>query len=874
MNDEILRDHISMKNFRMKVIVTIKNLFSSVIKIMAEDWSDIVYAFVLLVIANREDKMNSFITEHVGEWLNGILDAVEDSVAVNLTLLVLILLAGCFLVRRLLKMNGNVVELLTYAFLFYEVTNNEGWRYAELPFFYATYQGVLTAMFGLNGMLVLVCIIHKHKAKKQVEQENIAAIKEIAENKLPGFATSMIPQLPENTGWEEFIDSMVKRINGTDLSEESFAIGVVGEWGAGKTTFLRQMKAKMESAYKVVEFNPWNSLSPSQLIDDFFSMLSEAVSDDASAVKAIRKYMGVLNDIDLIPKWGNVLTKYVFKDHQPQNISSVKQNVQKALDKYPRRVVVLIDDLDRLEKDELFEVLRIVRITANFHNVVFVVTYDREHVDRMLCEKSITDINYLKKIFPIEINLPSCEKYTIPRMLERELGFMLNNETVLNNLKGNIYFRNENGCYVIQNYLKNFRDVKRFASSFALNSSHVIGTYKDNEFSIFELFWLELLRYEDYNAYEALRTNCYQFLKQTPDRDGSVKLMLRDEKEKGTLSDSSFYILRVLFSRNLKSIPLCSIVYIGNFNNYFSYRILDDTISVNEFESLYDLDPGQVEEAIKTMCDTSVEKIEIFRQYLLRENPRNLQSKEDRMRYIELLIHFMPYSTYEHNSHDLRSKLNINFYPEQEREVLRSHLCALVDSSIEQKKIKDSWWLHCLSELVNYRDVIPDSEYPFINEYCSLLNEDDLKKYGCKIFKRNIKPDKKPSILDITRCGSSLNRIVCIGTGKAGEDIEYGNGDRYNAIRYTSLIFEELLALYSVEHSKEWKKFVEPFIDEDLWMYEKQNAIVIYHNKVKSCFGTIDNYCKFMQDCFDDSEGNLESHLKDFNVRKDQGTVL
>lgn len=864
------RDIITTKLYwRYNVKAWIMNTYSSVMRFMMEDWGIMVYAFILLVLANKEDNINSFISDHVGEWMNGILDAVEDSIAVNIVLLVLVIAAESFLVKRLLKIKGNVVELLTYAFVFYEVTNNKGWRYAELPFLDATYPGLFAALLGMNGMLALICLIEKHSLKKQVEKENIAAIKEIAENQLPGFATSVIPNQPENTGWEEFIDSLVKRINGTDLTEESFAIGVVGEWGAGKTTFLRQMKAKMSSAYKVVEFNPWNSLSPSQLIDDFFSMLSDAVSDDTSAVKAIRKYMGVLNDIDLIPKWGSLLTKYVFKDHQPQNISSVKDNVQKALDKYPRRVVVLIDDLDRLEKDELFEVLRIVRITANFHNVVFVVTYDREHVDRMLHEKSITDINYLKKIFPLEINLPGYEKFTIPRMLERELEVMLNNETVLNKLKGNIYFRDENGRYVIQNYLKNFRDVKRFASSFALNGSHVIGAYKDNEFSIFELFWLELLRYEDYAAYEVLRTNCYQLLKQTSDSDGGIKLVLQNENEKGTLSESSFYILRVLFTKTRKFIPPCSIVYVGNFNNYFSYRILKDTISFNEFKALYGIESAQVEEAIMTICTTSIERIEMLRQYLLKEDPRKLQNIEERKRFIELLIYFMPYSTYEQNAQDLRSKLDKNIYPEPERESLRLFLCELIDKSIEERKVKDFWWLHCLSEQVNYFDVTPDFEYPYANEYSSLLCDDDLKKRGCEIFKRNINPDKIPPILDITRYGSTLNRIVRIGTGKAGDDNEYDYNDRYTGCRYTSLIFDELFELYDGVHSNEWKRFVEPLEDEELWEYDQQNAIINYHNKAKSYFGTMENYVKFIDACFDDDdECHLAKHLESWHVKK------
>jgi hypothetical protein len=754
--------------------------------------------------------------------------------------------------------------------MLYELTNNDGWIYASIPFVSnVTYQGVFAGLISLNGMLSLVVVLEQQKRKLATQDGDVQAKQLIAENILPGFATNTESPKVRTTGWEDFIDSLMKRINGTDISKESYAIGIVGEWGAGKTTFLQQIEEKLQPMYRVIKFNPLNSLSPGQLIDDFFSMLSNAVSDNKTVVNAIKKYMGVLNDIDLIPKWGSMLSKYVLKDDQPQNISTVKDAVQDALEKYPRRVAVLIDDLDRLEKDELFEVLRIVRITANFRNLVFIVAYDREHVDRMLREKSITDINYLKKIFPLEISLPSYEKFTLPRMLENELAAIFGTREVVANLSGNIYYRDENGMYVIQNYLKNFRDVKRFASSFALNASHIMSKYKAEEFCLFELFWLELLRYEDYKTYETLRINCYQYLKQTSDNDGGIKLVLISEKEKGQLSQSSFYILRILFSRTRVNIMPCSIRYIGNFNNYFSYRILDDTISVNEFKSLYTMESTALEEAVDTICSTSVERIEAFRQYLLRSEPRKMKNIELRKNYIAMLIYFMPHSTYEQNAKDLRSKLNKNIYPEVEREELKSHLCKLMDESIGQNKVKGAWWMNCLSEMVAYYDITPDDEYPYANEYSSLLDDNDLKQRAHVLFERGVADmEKVPVITDITRYGSPINRLVRLGTGKAGEDNEYDYNDRYCEIRYTSLIFDDLLKLYEGDHSKEWKKFVEPFEDEDLWEYDQQNAIINYHNKVRALFGTIDNYLKFVNTCFDDDkEKRLEKHLVVWGVK-------
>lgn len=46
--------------------------------------------------------------------------------------------------------------------------------------------------------------------------------------------------------------------------------------------------------------------------------------------------------------------------------------------------MVVIDDLDRLEGTELMAVLKLIRITANFKNLIFIVAYDKGFVANAL----------------------------------------------------------------------------------------------------------------------------------------------------------------------------------------------------------------------------------------------------------------------------------------------------------------------------------------------------------------------------------------------------------------------------------------------------------------------------------------------------------
>ena len=63
--------------------------------------------------------------------------------------------------------------------------------------------------------------------------------------------------------------------------------------------------------------------------------------------------------------------------------------MQAGLNCIDRPVVIVIDDIDRLEKNELFEVLRLIRNTGNFANLIYVVAYDERYVVEQLSNLGI-----------------------------------------------------------------------------------------------------------------------------------------------------------------------------------------------------------------------------------------------------------------------------------------------------------------------------------------------------------------------------------------------------------------------------------------------------------------------------------------------------
>lgn len=301
----------------------------------------------------------------------------------------------------------------------------------------------------------------------------------------------------------KYAETLVKKLKNTDLSKESFAVGITGEWGSGKSTFLNTMKEKIKEAKfaEIVEFNPWLCNSPEQVTQDFFATLIDKLSPKHSTLsRTINKYAKLLNkiakpslsifgiDLDLTPG--------------DDSLDELKENISDKLANLPKKVVILIDDTDRLEGNEVFEILRLIRNTADFKNVIYIATYDKEYVTDVLKENKIKDPdNYLEKIFQVELHLPKIEDYELLDTLIEEMKISKNN-----NFTQHLNDNKE----LILNILTNYRQIKRFARKYLLFKEYLYS-YTIN---LIDLFWLQLLHTYDKKIYDILANKPLELLEE------------------------------------------------------------------------------------------------------------------------------------------------------------------------------------------------------------------------------------------------------------------------------------------------------------------------------------------------------------------------
>ncbi|HDV7289917.1 TPA: cytochrome C nitrite reductase, partial [Pasteurella multocida] len=89
-------------------------------------------------------------------------------------------------------------------------------------------------------------------------------------------------------------------------------------------------------------------------------------------------------------------------------------------------ITVILDDIDRLSGNELESILKLVRVTGNFPNIIYLLSFDRERVANTLETSNFVSKGeghiYLEKIIQVPFDIPKISR----QLLENHLFSSLN----------------------------------------------------------------------------------------------------------------------------------------------------------------------------------------------------------------------------------------------------------------------------------------------------------------------------------------------------------------------------------------------------------------------------------------------------------------
>lgn len=753
-----------------------------------------VLLFYVLVLAFvLRGKINDFLAEHVGVYFTEFFSLLNDNAVVNWFTTIICIIGGVFLIKRnYIKGKQFGWTIICSLFLTYYLLKDDFWTWAITP----VGIGYNTLLFVILIALFAFCC---HRLLRLIQ--NTPQKADDSKKKEIGFAVTTPYDSLQETGWQPYVENLVSKMLETDLSNESFAIGVSGVWGSGKTTFLKAVERELKQKVYLLEFNPWNGESASQIYNDFFETLMLGLSVSTSQRKTINRYARLLSQVDALKPQAR-LFETILEGISP-SISEAKEQAEKVIASMPLPVVVVIDDLDRLEGAELMSVLKLIRITANFKNLVFIVAYDKDYISKAL--SGVGGEKFMKKIIPLEICLPDYESYTREYHLYSELKRGLSDDSILKEIEYDVFRGALN--HRISFYLPTFRDVKRFANLFCLDINSFIRTDTISEINVRDFFFVELLHYYDVKAYQFLKTRPTDLIPRTTNEKGKpvysymimgsikgVKSSEEADKKKQAILNEFENGFEDILWRLFGSVAMEEnnlIRYPVNFSKYFSFRINNDQISINEFEGFLTItDTSEINKKIKEYCRGKNQKHNSLYYHLISQTLAP-NDKQKAFNVLYSLIELWKYYQFsiEKIGRTLLDK-NTNMEPGLIPEAFKDAVLAQIGTP---PTFVTNGIQMLLTALVRFDFIDQSDENGGHVEYESIISGDTLVELS-EINLMSVLGDQTMPIQSITDKKSLLYQFIKKAVAKVG--VEYINDNETTEYKH-SLLIKKLTDLYS-----------------------------------------------------------------------------
>lgn len=366
---------------------------------------------------------------------------------------------------------------------------------------------------------------------------------------------------------DRFAESLARAISGWK-GKDSLIVALHGDWGSGKSS-LKNMalsafsKLNLETPL-LIEFNPWEWAGQDKISKSFFEQLASSIGqqdvykkrkDIARKIRLYGLYLnsgatlvtgltaalptlfalaaifglggifidqqwakntsGLLLAITIawaaFLKWGGKFADQlsgIAEEHARRSeltLDKLKSSLADDLRSMEKSLLVIIDDIDRLTPEETRLVFQLVKANADFPNVVYLLLFQRDIVERRLSDETQSGRDYLEKIIQVPFDIPRIEQARLEKILFVSLDRILEEDPKI--LKrfdqtrwGNLFYGG------LRPFFKTLRNVYRYSSTLSFYVALLKGA-KAFEVNPVDLIAIECLRMFEPDVYKSISSS-------------------------------------------------------------------------------------------------------------------------------------------------------------------------------------------------------------------------------------------------------------------------------------------------------------------------------------------------------------------------------
>lgn len=308
---------------------------------------------------------------------------------------------------------------------------------------------------------------------------------------------------------------------------DSFVVGIHGKWGSGKSSVLNLVVERLQEFDRskpekdrthILRFNPWNFSDQNQLVLQFLKQFRAHLLESEKATgEKLGNMAGSLADyaealsppLELLPYgslWSAGLkiaargAKNAFGSGSEKDVNTTFEKISKEASSLRRRTLVIIDDIDRLTAAETRQIFQLVKLTARFPYVVYLLAFDRTAVAAALRDFGIDSGNeYLEKIVQVSFDLPPITEVTLGLLITQGI------DEIFRKFEPAHFDQTRFGNLFHGGFRQNFsslRHIRKFINGLEFACSIVGG-----ELNGVDIIGVEALRLFYPKTYDAVRNN-------------------------------------------------------------------------------------------------------------------------------------------------------------------------------------------------------------------------------------------------------------------------------------------------------------------------------------------------------------------------------
>jgi predicted KAP-like P-loop ATPase len=245
-------------------------------------------------------------------------------------------------------------------------------------------------------------------------------------------------------GMSAFADQLAEQLMNYE-SSQALVVGLYGEWGSGKTSVINLTVCEIEAKSKaldedarpvLVHFNPWMFDARDELVSKFFMQLSRVLGrtdwgshfkDIGEKLESYTKWLTPLKHVPIVGQVVGVAQEAAtgaasglqgLAEQMDKDLETARTELEKALLEQKHRIIVILDDLDRLTDTEICETMRLIKSVACLPNIVYLLACDPKIVAAALNRiHSGKGTEYLEKMVQVPLLIPEISFQRLEKLL-------------------------------------------------------------------------------------------------------------------------------------------------------------------------------------------------------------------------------------------------------------------------------------------------------------------------------------------------------------------------------------------------------------------------------------------------------------------------